>query len=98
LNLNFTSIDDAGLTQLSGLNHLEKLSISGTKVGRNALAQLLPKLNTLREIHVWNTAISAADLTSLQKQFPKIKFDAGYVPKEELLQINPPILVNENLI
>jgi hypothetical protein len=98
LNLNFTSIDDAGLTQLSGLNHLEKLSISGTKVGRNALAQLLPKLITLREIHVWNTAISAADLTSLQKQFPKIKFDAGYVPKDELLQINPPILVNENLI
>ena len=98
LNLNFTSIDDAGLPQLGGLNHLEKLSISGTKVGRNALAQLLPKLNSLREIHVWNTPISAADLTSLQKQFPKVKFDAGYVPKEELLQINPPILVNENLI
>lgn len=98
LNLNFTSIDDAGLTQLSGLNHLEKLSISGTKVGRNALAQLLPKLNTLREIHVWNTGLSTTDLAGLQKQFPKIKFDAGYLPKEELLQINPPILVNENLI
>jgi hypothetical protein len=98
LNLNFTSIDDTGLPQLGGLNHLEKLSISGTKVGRNALAQLLPKLASLREIHVWNTGLSAADLAGLQKQFPKIKFDAGYLPKEELLQINPPILVNENLI
>jgi hypothetical protein len=98
LNLNFTSIDDAGLTQLNGLIHLENLSISGTKVGRSGITKLLPKLSSLREIHVWNIGLSAADLAGLQKQFPKIKFDAGYVPKDELLQINPPILVNENLI
>lgn len=98
LNLNFTSIDDAGLPQLAELNHLEQLSISGTKVGRSGLTKLLPTLTALREIHVWNTSLSSVDLAALQKQFPKIKFDAGYLPKEELLQINPPILVNENLI
>ena len=98
LNLNFTSIDDEGLPQLAGLNHLEQLSISGTKVGRSGLTKLLPTLTALREIHIWNTSLSSVDLTALQKQFPKIKFDAGYLPKEELLQINPPILVNENLI
>jgi len=98
LNLNFTSIDDSGLSQLSGLIHLENLSISGTKVGPAALAKLLPKLTSLREIHVWNAGLSVTDLAGLQKQFSKIKFDAGYLPKEELLQINPPILVNENLI
>ncbi|MCX6193045.1 MAG: peptidylprolyl isomerase [Cytophagales bacterium] len=98
LNLNFTSIDDAGLPQLAGLNHLEQLSISGTKIGLSGLSKLLPKLPALKEIHVWNTGLSAADLAGLQTQFPKIKFDAGYLPKEETLQINPPILVNENLI
>lgn len=98
LNLNFTSIDDAGLSQLAGLNQLKELSISGTKLGRSGILKLLPKLSSLREIHVWNTGLSATDLASLQKQFPKIKFDAGYLPKEETLQINPPILVNENLI
>ena len=98
LNLNFTSIDDAGLPQLAGLNYLEQLSISGTKLGLSGISKLLPKLPALKEIHVWNTSLSAADLAALQKQFPKIKFDAGYLPKEETLQINPPILVNENLI
>jgi uncharacterized membrane protein len=98
LNLNFTSIDDAGLSQLAGLNHLEQLSISGTKIGLSGISKLLPKLPALKEIHLWNTGLSAADLAGLQKQFPKIKFDAGYLPKEETLQINPPILVNENLI
>ncbi len=98
LNLNFTSIDDAGLSQLTGLNHLEQLSISGTKIGRSGISKLLPKLTTLKEIHVWNTSLSSADLAALQKQFPTVKFDVGYIPKEETLQINPPILVNENLI
>lgn len=98
LNLNFTSIDDAGLSQLAGLNHLEQLSISGTKIGLSGISKLLPKLPALKEIHLWNTGLSAANFAGLQKQFPKIKFDAGYLPKEETLQINPPILVNENLI
>ena len=98
LNLNFTSIDDAGLSQLADLNHLEQLSISGTKLGLSGISKLLPKLPALKEIYVWNTSLSAADLAALQKQFPKIKFDAGYLPKKETLQINPPILVNENLI
>jgi hypothetical protein len=49
-------------------------------------------------MYVWSTNLSAEDLTALRNQFPKVTFDAGYVPKEETLQINPPILVNENLI
>ncbi len=98
LNLNFTSVDDAGIGSLAGLNHLEQLSISGTKVGKSGLSKLLTKLPALKEIHVWSTSLSPGDLSDLQRQFPKLTFDAGYIPKEETLQINPPILVNENLI
>jgi uncharacterized membrane protein len=98
LNLNFTSITDAGLSQLAGLNHLEQLSISGTKVSKNGLSNLLTRLPALHEIHVWNSGLTPADLLALRKQFPKLSIDAGYIPKDEKLQINPPILVNENLI
>jgi uncharacterized membrane protein len=98
LNLNFTSIDDAGISQLAGLNHLEQLAISGTKIGRSGIEKLLPKLPALQKIHVWSSGLSAEDLTALRKTFPKVIFDAGYIAKEETLQINPPILVNENLI
>ncbi|MFM1821051.1 MAG: hypothetical protein RLZZ402_1410 [Bacteroidota bacterium] len=98
LNLNFTSIDDEGIAQLTGLNQLEQLSISGTKVGKSGVSKLLAKLPALKEIHVWSTNLSAPDLAALRKQFPKVTIDEGYIPKEEILQINPPILVNENLI
>ncbi len=98
LNLNFTTVGDAGLSSLAGLSHLEKLSISGTKVTRAGLAKLLSSLSALKEIHVWNTGISAGEISAFRKQFPKIHFDEGYIPKDEKLPINPPILVNENLI
>jgi uncharacterized membrane protein len=98
LNLNFTYIDDEGIAQLTGLNQLEQLSISGTKVGKSGVSKLLAKFPALKEIHVWSTNLSAPDLAALRKQFPKVTFDEGYIPKEETLQINPPILVNENLI
>ena len=98
LNLNFTTVGDAGLSSLAGLSHLEKLSISGTKVTRAGLAKLISSLPALKEIHVWNTGITAGEMSAFRKQFPKIHFDEGYIPKDEKLQINPPILVNENLI
>jgi uncharacterized membrane protein len=98
LNLNFTAVGDAGLSSLVGLSHLEKLSISGTKVTRAGLSKLLSSSSALKEIHVWNTGITAGEMSAFRKQFPKIHFDEGYIPKDEKLQINPPILVNENLI
>lgn len=98
LNLNFTAVDDAGIGQLAGLNHLEQLSLAGTKVGKSGVSKLLATLPALKEIHLWSTSLSAGDLSALRSQFPKVTVDAGYIPKEETLQINPPILVNENLI
>lgn len=98
LNLNFTAVDDSGLGSLAGLNHLTQLSLSGTNVSKSGVSTLLAKLPALKEIHLWSTRLSAGDLNALSKQFTKVTFDAGYVPKAETLQINPPILVNENLI
>jgi hypothetical protein len=98
LALNFTSITNAGLAKLNGLSKLEKLAISGTKVSAGAITNLLKSIPSLREIHVWNTSLSANDIAGLKTAFPKTNFEEGYIPKDELLQINSPILVNENLI
>ena len=59
---------------------------------------LLARLPALHEIHVWNSGLAPADLLALRQQFPKLSIDAGYMPKDEKLQINPPILVNENIL
>ena len=48
---------------------------------------------------IWETQIVSADIQELTKKYPKIKFEKGYIPDpKEMLRINPPILVNEELV
>lgn len=98
LILNFTEVRAAALGNLSGNTHLQSLAIAGIPSKVQDLKNVLVKIPSLREVFVWNTGLSAADVSLLKKQFPKVRWEAGYVPKDEKLQINPPILVNENFI
>lgn len=98
LNLNFTPIKDANLAPLSSLSRLKVLSLSGTKVGKSELTTLLEQLPSLKEIYVWDAKLSMSDVKELQKKFSKIAFKVGSSSSNEILQINPPILVNDNLI
>lgn len=98
LNLNYTPIKDLNLSPISSLSHLKVLSVSGTKIGKSALNALLEKLPSLKEIYVWDTKLSISDVNELEKKFPNISFKVGSSVIDEILQINPPILVNENLI
>jgi hypothetical protein len=98
LNLNFTEITGKGLSNLEVCQQLSSLSLVGTKIRYEDLVQLIRKVSTLKEVFIWNTDLNAAQIQSLAKAFPKLNIEQGYVPKEEKLYINPPILVNENLI
>ncbi len=99
LILNFTEITGSTLGELSACKHLTSLALSGTKVNQQVLVSLLGKIPTLKEVFIWNTGVGLDQIASLQARFPKVRFQAGYVPnKDEQLQINPPILVNEKFI
>lgn len=98
LILNFTEITGKNLGELSACKHLTSLALSGTKVNKEILVNLLGKIPSLKEVFVWNTGLGLDQIAGLQTQFPKVKIQAGYLPKDEQLQINPPILVNENFI
>lgn len=98
LILNFTEITGKTLGELSACKHLTSLAVSGTKVNKEILVNVLGKIPTLKEVFIWNTSVGLEQIASLKAQFPKVKIEAGYVPKDEQLQINPPILVNENFI
>ncbi len=98
LNLNNSDITGKTLTKLEALSNLKSLSLSGTKVTKETI-QSLGKLPNLQEVFVWNTPILEKDLTELKNQYPKIRFELGYVPKEsEKIKLNPPMLVNENFV
>ncbi|MBB3839209.1 putative membrane protein [Runella defluvii] len=98
LVLNNTDITDATLSNLQSLTKLKSLSLSGTKQTKAGMAALA-KLPVLKEVFIWNTPISEAEAKELQKQYPAIRFEMGYVPTDaEKLKLNPPVLVNENLV
>ncbi|MDQ2656959.1 MAG: peptidylprolyl isomerase [Bacteroidota bacterium] len=96
LNLNNTVITGAGLKALASLPKLRSLSLSGTDVSAGILRDLA-KVTTLEEVYVWNTPVSANDIASLSKEFPRIRWDVGFVPDEtEMLKLNPPMLKNKS--
>ncbi len=98
LILNFTEVRAEALGNLSVNKQLQSLAIAGIPLKYQEAKNLLAKIPSLREVFVWNTGLSTEDVSLLKKQFPKVRWEAGYVPKDEKLQINPPILVNENFI
>lgn len=96
LNLNFTEISGANLKALMSNKKLVSLSLSGTKITANQLQPLVVQLPLLKEVFIWNTGIASEQIASWKKTFPKIRWEEGFVPTDEKLMINPPILVNEN--
>ncbi|MFN3488300.1 MAG: chitobiase/beta-hexosaminidase C-terminal domain-containing protein [Emticicia sp.] len=98
LILNQTDITGNTLEQLKKCKNLESIALAGTKVSKENLQKILD-LPKLKEVFVWNTNIDEASVTELGKKFTKIKFDRGGVDNpNEILQLNPPILVNEDFI
>ncbi|MHA8099405.1 c-type cytochrome domain-containing protein [Aquirufa aurantiipilula] len=96
LNLNFTEIQGANLKALLANKKLLSLSLSGTKITASQLQALISQLPQLKEVFIWNTNIPLEQIASWKNTYPKIRWEQGFVPSEEKLMINPPILVNEN--
>jgi uncharacterized membrane protein len=98
LNLNQTDITGATLDQLAQCKHLSSVVLSGTKISKAQLQKLMA-LPALAEVFVWNTALDSVAIQELSKRYPKVVIDAGYRGNpNEILKLNPPILVNEDFI
>ncbi|RYU97623.1 FN3 associated domain-containing protein [Emticicia agri] len=98
LNLSQTDITGATLDQLAQCKHLSSVALSGTKVSK-AQVQKLMALPALAEVFVWNTPLDSLAIQELAKKYPKVVIDAGYRENpNEILKLNPPILVNEDFI
>lgn len=98
LNLNQTDITGNTFEQLKKCKNLESIALAGTKISKDNLQKLLD-LPTLFEVFVWDTAIDEANVAEFSKKYPKIKFNRGGTDNpNEILKLNPPILVNEDFI
>ncbi len=98
LILNNSSVTNNGVARLRKLKKLRSLSLAGTTVDKNIIPAL-SALDSLREVFVWNTKISFADIAELKKQNNKIRFEPGYIPDEkEILTLTPPVLKNDEYV
>jgi len=98
LILNNSLITNNGVNEIKKLKKLRSLSLAGTKVDKNVVSAF-SQLDSLKEVFIWNTNITATEADELQKQNKKIKFDRGYVPDEkEILTLTPPLLKNEEFV
>ena len=98
LNLNNTRIKGEGLKALTSLSGLRSVSLSGTDISVKVLHDLA-KNKGLRKVYIWNTPVTGADLETLKKTFPNIRWDIGYIPDEnEILKLNVPMLGNRSQV
>lgn len=98
LNLNNTNITNEGVDRLKNLFNLEKLSLTGTKIEPSILKSLAG-FKSLQEVFIWNTSVDENDLKDVAELNKNIKWNPGYLPKEdEILKLTPPILVNQSFL
>jgi uncharacterized membrane protein len=97
INLNFSDITGNTLQQLSGLQFLKSLSLSGTPVKPGQLAALtsLPKL---RAIYLWNTGVESKDVQPLEEKNKNITYQTGFRGDSTILKLNAPILENDTFV
>ena len=97
LNLNFTNLTGAGISNLAKCENLISISLVGTKVTSESLKPLLtlPNLNTL---YLWNTRISDTEKNKLQQAYPKINFLNTQFKDESMVALSIPNLVNEGVV
>jgi hypothetical protein len=97
LNLGFSDITGASITEIAKLPELKELSVSGTKLKASDLEKL-SSLKNLTAIYAWNTGISDNDFVALSKKLKNIQVEKGFKGDTILTKLNEPIIENEEEI
>jgi len=97
LNLGFSDITGASITELTKLPELKQLSVSGTKV-KAADLEKLAGLKNLSAIYAWNTGISEAEFATISSKLKKVYVEKGFKGDTILTKLNEPIIENEEEI
>lgn len=92
--LHSTRITGANLALLKQSTKLRTLSLSNTKVNAMQI-EPLAALPMLEKVFLWKTNVTDAEAKILQKKYPRIQWDIGYIPDtKEFLKLTSPQLKN----
>lgn len=83
LHLEYTSVGDQGIAELTEMPYLEYLNLIGTKVSDASIPKIA-QLKSLKSLYVWQSAISDVGIAELKKLRPDIQVIGGL--KEDEIQ------------
>ncbi len=79
LRLDRNSLTDKAIATVAQLKKLEFLSVFGNKGVSDASVGPLAHFDSLREVYLWDTAVSKRGLEQLNQQAPKLRANAGEI-------------------
>ncbi|WP_336513884.1 c-type cytochrome domain-containing protein [Pollutibacter soli] len=98
LILNGTDITGSGFSDLKSCEKLTSISLANTKVDLKYLEKL-KEISSLKEVFLWNTPVDSNAVKDLNKRFPLVKWNRGYVPDTaEKLRLTAPQLKNPDTL
>ena len=97
LNLSFTNITGATISELSRLKELKHLSLSGTVIKAETLKSL-SSLKQLTKLFLWSTDLKETEIAQLKQNNKNIIIETGFRGDTLILKLTPPVLENEEQI
>jgi len=89
LYLNFTNVSGQGIENLTGLENLSVLSLTGNLLDENGV-RALEKMKGLKSLFLWNTGLEEEQISTLKESLPACQIEMGYLDDGTIFQLNPP--------
>ena len=99
LYLDNTGLDDKALSPLKKLTNLEYLNLYGTSVSKKGVDRILSGLTSLKNLYLWQTAISEEEIRGLQARHQEIEINGGLSSGSQFAnaQLVPPVISYESV-
>lgn len=91
LTVSNTGINEPGLEELARLKNLESLSLAGNKITIKALS-FVSSLSELKQIYLWNTGVTNAEMKNLKNDPKKLSYYTGYNGEKIVGKLNSPLM------
>jgi len=97
LQLNFTGVPSAQLSNLVRLENLRNLALSGNQFSGEALKDL-SKLQQIRKLFLWNSGLKDKEKEEVQKALSNAQIDFGFDGKGVFYALNSPKIEFEKVL
>lgn len=94
LQANFTNLTSDEISEISNLESLTSLAISGNTLDENSLKNL-GKMKGLEKLFIWQTGLSDEKKEQLKKELPETQIEFGFDGSGVIYDLNSPTIISE---